>query len=104
MSSTTKSSNAKVERAREKKEQMWEEQEVHEKSAASATIVYKAILKEAEEELVRPSLALAAVHGEHAHAGFVAAEEKRFADVKERRTPVGNSADNQFNRRDANCV
>src|SRR5450432_4688701 len=59
MSSTTKSSNAKVDRAREKKEQMWEEQEVHEKSAASATIVYKAILKEAEEELVRPSLALA---------------------------------------------
>jgi formate/nitrite transporter FocA (FNT family) len=52
-------SNAKAEKAREKKEQEWEEQEVHEKSAASATIVYKAILKEAEEELIRPTQALA---------------------------------------------
>jgi formate/nitrite transporter FocA (FNT family) len=56
---TTPGRSSKEEKAKEKKEQEWEEREVHEKSAASATIVYKAILKEAEEELIRPSLALA---------------------------------------------
>lgn len=37
----------------------WEDREVHEKSSASARVVYKAILMEAEEELERPSSALA---------------------------------------------
>jgi formate/nitrite transporter FocA (FNT family) len=36
-----------------------EEEEIYEKSAASAHIVYEAILKEGEEELERPSAALA---------------------------------------------
>src|SRR4051794_33323455 len=36
-----------------------EEDEVHEKAAAGAHIVYKAIMMEADEELSRPSLALA---------------------------------------------
>jgi formate/nitrite transporter FocA (FNT family) len=42
-----------------KKEQEREDDEVHQKAAAGAHIVYKAILKEAEEELARPSAALA---------------------------------------------
>src|SRR3954447_25702402 len=41
------------------KDRQREEDEVHEKAAAGAHIVYKAILKEADEELARPSIALA---------------------------------------------
>jgi formate/nitrite transporter FocA (FNT family) len=37
----------------------WEEQEVHEKAAAGPHIVYRAILEEADEELSRPTIALA---------------------------------------------
>jgi formate/nitrite transporter FocA (FNT family) len=44
---------------REKREREREEDEVYEKSAAAAHIVYKAILKEADEELSRPTMALA---------------------------------------------
>lgn len=44
---------------KEKKDREREEDEVHEKAAAGAHIVYKAILKEADEELARPSIALA---------------------------------------------
>jgi len=36
-----------------------EQQEVHERSAPSGKVVYKAILKEADAELERPSSALA---------------------------------------------
>src|SRR4051812_24059379 len=42
-----------------KRQEEWEEEEIHEKSAASAETVYKAILLEANEELIRPSSALA---------------------------------------------
>lgn len=45
--------------AKEEQEQEWEEKEVHDKASASAHVVYRAILKEAEEELERPSQALA---------------------------------------------
>lgn len=44
---------------RKKREEEYEHQEVLHKSAASAHIVYRAILREAEEELERPSIALA---------------------------------------------
>src|SRR4051812_39395890 len=44
--------------AADKSEQA-EEQEVHERSAPSGKVVYKAILKEADAELERPSSALA---------------------------------------------
>lgn len=43
----------------QKREMEWEEQEVHEKASAGAHIVYRAILKEADEEMRRPSIALA---------------------------------------------
>lgn len=43
----------------EKQKEQREHEEVLEKSATSAHIVYRAILKEAEEELQRPSVALA---------------------------------------------
>ncbi|HSU67970.1 MAG TPA: formate/nitrite transporter family protein [Tepidisphaeraceae bacterium] len=42
-----------------KKDEEYEHQEVLDKSAASAHVVYRAILREAEEELERPSIALA---------------------------------------------
>src|SRR3954465_14593220 len=42
----------------ESEEQNQEEDEAHERSAPSGKIVYKAILKEAEDELERPSSAL----------------------------------------------
>ena len=45
------------EEASEKEEQA-EEQEVHERSAPSGKVVYKAVLKEADAELERPSAAL----------------------------------------------
>jgi len=45
------------EEASEKEEQA-EEQEVHERSAPSGKVVYKAVLKEADAELKRPSAAL----------------------------------------------
>jgi formate/nitrite transporter FocA (FNT family) len=41
------------------KDRQREEDEIHQKAAAGAHIVYKAILKEADEELARPSIALA---------------------------------------------
>ena len=44
---------------RQKRDEEYEHQEVLHKSAASAHIVYRAILREAEEELERPSIALA---------------------------------------------
>jgi formate/nitrite transporter FocA (FNT family) len=47
------------ERDWKKKDDEYEHQEVLQKSAASAHIVYRAILREAEEELERPSVALA---------------------------------------------
>jgi formate/nitrite transporter FocA (FNT family) len=42
-----------------RRQEEWQQRDIHEKSAASAETVYKAILLEANEELVRPSLALA---------------------------------------------
>jgi formate/nitrite transporter FocA (FNT family) len=41
------------------RQEEWQQRDIHEKSAASAETVYKAILLEANEELVRPSAALA---------------------------------------------
>jgi formate/nitrite transporter FocA (FNT family) len=41
------------------KEKEWESKEIHDKASASAEMVYKAILTEAEEELERPGVALA---------------------------------------------
>src|SRR3954454_10944895 len=52
-------SDSQDENGKSKKDEDREEDEVHEKSAASAHIVYKAILKEAHEELERHSRALA---------------------------------------------
>jgi formate/nitrite transporter FocA (FNT family) len=43
----------------EKKREEWEEEEVHEKAASGPHIVYRAILEEADEELARPTVALA---------------------------------------------
>lgn len=47
------------EEEKKKREEEYEHQEILHKSAASAHIVYRAILREAEEELERPSIALA---------------------------------------------
>ena len=56
-----KPDDGKQDKDRDDREQREEEehQEVLQKSAASAHIVYRAILREAEEELERPSIALA---------------------------------------------